>query len=206
MAFLYFGINMRRFVSFILLIISFGAYAQRGSVMHYLMFDGAICYSDGGGYAQFLARVGPELGIGYRADISISEKWSVIPGAGIHSELLFIPSPCITAQTDLFCAAGYHYDVEGVNTVFSFGPNLSYHLIPGRYYIDADPWDVRNGNPIFRRANLSFRTEVFYEGRGRWFYGFGLNIGVHNQRAQYEEFDGGNSRVHYFRVIFGYRL
>ncbi len=175
---------------------------------HYLAVDVALCYMDGEIYETFSRRTGPEIGLGYRMVVPVAEKWSLIPGVGIHAESVAFgySGPFLTIQSDLYFSAGYHFGFLGTGASFSLGPNLSYYILPDEYYIDADPHDARNGKRIYKNCNLSLRPEIMFEGQGRWIYGLGMTIGLFNQRNTYEEFTTYNSRAHYLRVILACRL
>ena len=204
---------MKRYLLLFLLFTSLVAYAQEGTghnnARHYLLADGAICMLDGKIHEPLISRLGPELGLGYRVDIPVSGAWSIIPGAGVHTEVLGLfnyAASEISIQSDVYCAAGYHFVVNEVNAVFSIGPNLSYFIHPTYYYIDSEPLDARNGKEVYNRFNLSLRPEIMFQGSGHWIYGLGMNIGLLNQRKKYEEFATYNSRVHYLRFIVAYCL
>lgn len=168
--------------------------------------DIGTTFCDGAVHKSFLRRIGVESGVGFRTDIPFDEKWSFIPGVGIHAEQTAWRSNPIMLQFDTFCSVGYNYKAGDKTVIISFGPNLSYVLVPTCYYIDADPTDLRNGKEIYNRLNVSARPEILIEGSGHWYHGFGMVIGLHNQHVQYDDFESYNSREHFFRIMVGFRL
>ena len=104
---------------------------------------------------------GAVLRLSYGLDVRLGDRWSVMPGAGIRTQIGEINhigwdggDPDGMSMADVFCQARYHFESEGARMVISIGPQVSFMTVPDTYYFDADPNDPRGGKEKFKKTKL----------------------------------------------------
>ena len=157
---------------------------------------------------------GAVLRLSYGLDIRLAEKWSVMPGAGIRTQLGEVNhigwvggDPDGMCMADIFCQARCHFEYDGARTVLGIGPQLSYMTVPDTYYIDADPSDPRNGREKFMRWDIGLQPSMVFQSGKHWQWGVEASVGLRNMLRQYPEYNiSGNVHLHNLMFVFGWRF
>ena len=150
---------------------------------------------------------GAVLRLSYGLDVWLSEKWSVMPGAGIRAQMGQINhigwvggDPDGMSMADLFCQARYHFDADGTKMVVGFGPQLSFMTSTDRYYVDADPGDPLNHKEKFKRCDIALQPSVVFQTGKHFQWGFEASLGLRNMMRQYPEYNRTGS-IHLINVM-----
>ena len=157
---------------------------------------------------------GAVLRVSYGLDVRLNEKWSVMPGAGLRTQLSDIRhfgwvggDPDGMAMADVFVLGRYHFESDGSRIVLGLGPALSYMVSPDTYYIDADPSDPLNGKEKFNRFDLGLQPSVMFLHGKHFQWGFEGSIGILNALRQYPEYGRtGSIHLHYLAVTCGWHF
>ena len=157
---------------------------------------------------------GAVLRLSYGLDVKLTDKWSLMPGAGIRAQLGEVnhigwvgDDPEGMAMADLFFQARYHFVSADTKTVIGLGPQFSYMVSPDTYYVDADPNDPRNGKEKFERWDIGLQPSVVFQRRKHWQWGFEASVGLRNMLRQYPENNvSGNVHLHNLMFICGWRF
>ena len=166
------------------------------------------------GTPYLLGEPGIVLRASYGLDVRFGEHWSVMPGAGIRIQWGDIRhfgwvggDPDVMIMSDVFVAARYHFESEGLRTIVGLGPALSRMVSPDTYYIDADPMDPLNDKEKFYRYDLGLQPSMMFL-QGRHFqWGVEANIGLLNAMRQYPEYNRtGFIHLHYVAVTCGWHF
>lgn len=148
------------------------------------------------GNAGSREKPGLALRVSYGLDIALDNNWSLMPGVAtkeqvsnfLHSDLFGYDGgdgdDMVTGE--LFCLARYRYQlIDGKTAVVGLGPQISYMMVPDRYYYDADPWDPINNKEKFHRWDIGLQPSfVILSGR-HFQWGFNAVIGLRNMMLQY---------------------
>ena len=154
------------------------------------------------------------LRFSYGLDIKINNDWSIMPGAGIRSQVGEVNhlgwiggDPDTMGMADFYCQARYHLQADGTWMSIGLGPQISYMTEPDTYYIDADPNDPLNGKEKFTRWSFSiFPSITFLEGK-HFQWGFEGNIGLSNSMKQYPQLKRtGSIRFQYIALTCGWHF
>ena len=198
------------------LIISASSWAQarveRKPLESNLMI-GAGLFGETGNRARDLFP-GAVFRLSYGLDMKMGDKWSVMPGAGIRTQLGNVnhlgwvgADPEEMSMADIFCQTRCHIKSEGTEMVVYIGPQLSFMTLPDTYYIDADPDDPRNGREKFKNWDLALQPGIIFRSGKHWQWGFEASFGLRNMLHQYPELNlTGNVHLHNFMFIFGWKF
>lgn len=157
---------------------------------------------------------GAVLRLSYGLDVRLAEQWSVMPGAGIRTQLGEVNhigwvggDPDGMSMADFFCQARYHFISDGTVTAVSLGPQFSFMTVPDTYYIDADPSDPRNGKEKFKRWDIGLQPSIVFRSGKHWQWGIEASVGLRNMLRQYPEYNiSGNVHLHNLMFVFGWRF
>ena len=157
---------------------------------------------------------GAVLRVSYGLDIRLNEKWSLMPGAGLRTQLSDIRhfgwvggDPDGMAMADVFVLGRYHFESDGSRIVLGLGPALSYMVSPDTYYVDADPNDPLNDKEKFNRFDVGIQPSVMFLQGKRFQWGFEGSIGLLNAMKQYPEYNRqGSIHLHYLAVTCGWHF
>lgn len=138
---------------------------------------------------------GAVLRLSYGLDVRLHEKWSLMPGAGIRTQLGEINhfgwdggNPDGMTMADAFCQARYHFVSDGSRLILGLGPQVSYMLVPDMYYVDADPNDSKNGKPKFKNWDFALQPSFMVRTANHWKWGIEASIGLRNMLKQYPQY------------------
>lgn len=183
---------MRRFyIIFLALLMGFAAWSQESN-----LFPGAV------------------LRLSYGLDLRVDDKWSVMPGAGIRTQLGNVNRIGSVggdmegmSMADVFCQVRYRPGPEGTRVVLFLGPQISCMVSPDTYYIDWDPSDPRNHKEKFLRWDVSLQPGVIIRHGKHWQWGIEASVGLRNMLRQYPEYGIGCAvRLHNLMFICGWRF
>lgn len=157
---------------------------------------------------------GLALRLSYGLDFQLSEKWSVMPGAGVFARQGEINhlgwvggDPEGMTMVDAFCQLRYHFESQGDRIVLGLGPQFSYMISPDRYYIDADPNDPLGGKEKFEKWDIGLQPSLIFQTGKRFQWGFEANVGLRNMLHQYPEYNvTGRVHLHNLMFICGWRF
>ncbi len=151
---------------------------------------------------------GAVLRLSYGLDVKLSDKWSLMPGAGIRTQIGEINhfrwvggDPDIMDMADFFCQARYHFVSANTRVVIGLGPQISYMVSPDTYYIDADPDDQRNGKEKFKQWDIGLQPKIVFQTGKHWQWGLEAYIGLRNMLRQYSEYNISGS-VYFYNIMF----
>lgn len=172
---------------------------------------GAGVHFETGSNAKSFHNVGSGFQLSYGMDVSLSDKWSLMPGIGFRG--CFSPQSFLSkggdfdgmAYADLSLSLRYHKPAS--NVIFGLAPVVSYMVVPDIYYVDADPSDPLNGKETFNRADFGVRPSMTFR-HGRHFqWGVEAHIGVLNAMRQYPEYNRtGAISVHHVMLFCGWHF
>ena len=182
--------------------------AQQGNLM-----IGAGLFGETGDQARNLFP-GAVLRLSYGLDVQVGEKWSVMPGAGIRTQLGNVNMIGAVggdmegmSMADVFCQVRYRLEPEGTRTVLYLGPQLSYMVSPDTYYIDWDPSDPRTQKEKFLRWDVGLQPGIIFQRGKHWQWGFEASIGLRNMLRPYPGYGiGGAVHLHNLMFICGWRF
>ena len=157
---------------------------------------------------------GAVLRLSYGLDVRLGERWSVMPGAGIRTQLGEVNhigwvggDPEGMSMADVFCQARYHSVLDGTVMVVGLGPQVSYMVSPDTYYIDADPNDPLNQKEKFERWDFGLQPSIVFQSGNHWQWGFEASVGLRNMLRQYPEYNvTGSVHLHNLMFICGWRF
>ena len=157
---------------------------------------------------------GAVLRLSYGLDVRVGESWSVMPGAGIRTQLAEVNhigwdggDPDGMSLADVFCQVRYHFVIEGTRIVAGLGPQYSFVVLPDTYYIDADPWDPRNGKEKFEKWDIGLQPSLVFQRGNHFQWGFEASVGLRNMLRQYSEYNvTGSVHLHYLAFTCGWRF
>ena len=195
---------------------SIAAYAQQNSPKKPLesnIMIGAGLFGETGNKASDVFP-GAVLRLSYGLDVQLGDKWSMMPGAGIRTQLGEINhigwvggDPDGMSMADVFCQVRYHFESEGDKMVIGLGPQFSYMVSPDTYYIDADPSDLRNGKEKFKKWDIGLQPSIVFQSGKHWQWGFEASVGLRNMLRQYPEYNvAGSVHLHNIMFICGLRF
>lgn len=153
--------------------------------------------------------------LSYGLDVRLGENWSVMPGAGIRSQigevnLIKVPpgeDREDMSMADVFCQARYHFEAVGKAMVAYIGPQFSYMVSNDRYYIDADPSDPRGGKEKFKTWDIALQPGIIFRSGKHWQWGFEASVGLRNMLRQYPEYGvSGCVRLHNLMFVCGWHF
>lgn len=208
---------MKRLIFFMAAtLFSIAAYAQQNSPKKPLesnIMIGAGLFGETGNKASDVFP-GAVLRLSYGLDVQLGDKWSMMPGAGIRTQLGEINhigwvggDPDGMSMADVFCQVRYHFESEGDKMVIGLGPQFSYMVSPDTYYIDADPSDLRNGKEKFERWDIGLQPSIVFQSGKHWQWGFEASVGLRNMLRQYPEYNvAGSVHLHNIMFICGLRF
>ena len=200
---------MKRFFLFALaLLTGFAAWSQESNLM-----IGAGLFGETGDQARNLFP-GAVLRLTYGLDVRVGDKWSVMPGAGIRTQLGNVNMIGAVggdmegmSMADVFCQVRYSLDLEGTRTVLYLGPQFSYMVSPDTYYIDWDPTDPRNHKEKFLRWDVSLQPGIIFQRGKHWQWGIEASVGLRNMLRQYPGYGiSGAVHLHNLMFICGWRF
>ena len=193
-----------------LLALSMGlAFAQESN----LMLGGGMFLQSGGG-RSYGCNPGAVLRVSYGLDFRLDDKWSVMPGVGLRSQLSDIRhfmwvggDPDGMALADVFVVGRYHFEYDSSRIAVGLGPALSYMVVKDTYYVDADPNDPLNGKRKFNTVDIGLQPSIVFS-RGKHFqWGFEGSLGLLNTKIQYPEYKRtGSIHLHYLAVTCGWHF
>lgn len=208
---------MKRFLLIALALMgSLSAGAQENAARKQLESNvmlGAGLFGETGNQARVVFP-GAVLRLSYGLDVRMGERWSLMPGAGLRSQLGEVNhigwdggDPEGMSMADVFCQARCHLDAEGTGVVIGLGPQVSYMVVPDTYYIDADPFDPRNGKEKFKKWDIGLQPGIVFQ-RGKHFqWGFEASVGLRNMLRQYPDCNvSGSVRLHYLLLVCGWHF
>ncbi len=157
---------------------------------------------------------GGVLRISYGLDIRVNERWSLMPGAGIRTQIGELNhigwvggDPDSMGMVDVFCQGRCHLKGGRTRMVVGFGPQLSYMTEMDTYYNDADPNDPLGGKDKFTRWSVGLLPSVSFLHGKHFQWGFEASVGLSNSMIQYPEYNRTGSIVfHYCAVTCGWRF
>ena len=130
--------------------------------------------------------------LSYGLDIRMSDRWSLMPGAGLRAQTASLLGMFsiggdvdVMAAADAFCVLRYHIPVGEDQIIIGLGPDVSF-LSKDTYYIDADPADPRNGKQKFYRFDYGIQPSITFRMGKHWQWGLEANFGLRNVRIPYE--------------------
>ena len=184
------------------------ARAQESNVM-----IGAGLFGETGNQARDVFP-GAVLRLSYGLDVRLDDRWSVMPGAGIRSQLGEVNhigyvggDPEGMSMADVFCQARYRFESEGIGMVVGLGPQFSYMVSPDTYYIDADPNDPRSGKEKFKSWDIGLQPSLVFRSGKHWQWGFEASVGLRNMLRQYPAYDvTGSVHLHDLMFLCGWRF
>lgn len=188
------------------------ASAQEKAVQSNLMVGAGLFGETGNKAANVFP--GAVLRLSYGLDVMMNDTWSVMPGAGIRSQLGEINhigwvggDPEGMGMADFFLQLRYHDGSDGTRTVIGLGPQFSFMVTPDTYYIDADPNDPRNGKEKFLKWDVGLQPSIVFRRGKHWQWGFEASVGLRNMLRPYPEYNvSGTVRLHNVMVICGWRF
>lgn len=194
----------------VLLLAGFTAFAQdqgsRKKLEHNIRLGTGVAFETGSN-AKSYHNIGPAVQLAYGLDMALTENISLMPEIGLRASMpffLFAVGADLDgmAYADLSLSLRYHKPAS--NVIFGLAPVVSYMVVPGTYYVDADPSDPLNGKETFNRADFGIRPSMTFR-HGRHFqWGVEAHIGVLNAMRQYPEYNcTGAISVHHVMPISG---
>ncbi len=182
--------------------------AQQGNIM-----IGAGLFGETGDQARNLFP-GAVLRLSYGLDVRVGDKWSVMPGAGIRTQLGNVNMIGSVggdmegmSMADFFCQVRCRFGAERTRTVLYLGPQISYMVSPDTYYIDWDPNDPRNQKEKFLRWDVGLQPGIIFQRGKHWQWGFEASIGLRNMLRPYPGYGiGGAVHLHNLMFICGWRF
>ena len=165
------------------------------------------------GNAGSREKPGLALRLSYGLDIALDGKWSLMPGFGTKAQLSEFFHSGLFGYVggdddemligDVFCLARYRYQlIDGKTAVVGLGPQISYMIVPDRYYYDADPRDPINNKEKFHRWDIGLQPSfVILSGRH---FQWGLNavIGLRNMMLQYPYHSWTTGSIYLHNILF----
>lgn len=156
---------------------------------------------------------GAAIRISYGLDSPLAGNWSLMPGIGtgiLYGDIVHFGwiggDPDAMIEGDVFCLARYHRRFERFDAVFGLGPQVSYLLVPDRYYYDANPKHPINNKEKFYRWGISLMPNVVFQTGRHFQWGFEGSIGLHNRMIQYPNMRTGKIHLHYLVFTCGWRF
>lgn len=146
-------------------------------------------------------------------DINLDEKWSVMPQIG-HNTMIgdawYLFRGYIGADYDVFsffnAAVLGQYKLDDGFAV-GFGP--AFYITEGKetYYIDADPFDPRNGLVKIKPWDFGLRASLTQDYGKHWRIGALANVGLRDMLNQYPDV-GITGHTHLFSICItcGFRF
>ena len=166
---------------------------------------GAGLFAETGNHAD---KPGIALRVSYGLDIKINDRWSLMPGAGLKTQVSDIRHfGCIGGDLDQMSAADLFLDVRyraAGKAVFSLGPQVSYMISPDTYYIDADPRDPLNGKEKFYRWDIGLRPGLVFNVGEHRYWGFEALIGLRNMLRPYDFSARTQGSIYLHNLMFVY--
>ena len=182
--------------------------AQQGNIM-----IGAGLFGETGDQARNLFP-GAVLRLSYGLDVRVGDKWSVMPGAGIRTQLGNVNMIGSVggdmegmSMADFFCQVRCRFGAERTRTVLYLGPQISYMVSPDTYYIDWDPNDPRNHKEKFLRWDVGLQPGIIFQRGKHWQWGIEASVGLRNMLRQYPGYGiSGAVHLHNLMFICGWRF
>ncbi len=198
----------------VLLLAAHTGFAQdqggRKKVEHNIQLGTGVHFETGSN-AKTFHNAGAALQLSYGLDVSLSDKWSLMPGVGFRgcfaTPAFFLEGGDFDgmAYADVSLSLRYHKPASKV--VFGIAPVVSYLLVPDVYYVDADPTDSLNGEETFNRTDFGIRPSVTFRAGRHFQWGVEAHIGVLNAMRQYPEYNRtGAISVHHVMVFCGWHF
>lgn len=200
----------KAFAISLLLLLSFGLDASAQLNVDGKRFEsdirlGAGQFAETGNCAD---KPGIALRVSYGLDIKMNDSWSLMPGAGLKTQVSNIRhiggeggDPDQMSAADLFLDVRYRVAGEAV---FSLGPQVSYMIIPDKYYINADPWDPLNGKEKFHRWDIGLRPGLVFTVGEHRYWGLEALIGLRNMMRFYDFDTASPGTIHLHNIILVY--
>lgn len=198
----------------VLLLTGYTGFAQeqgaRKKLEHNIQLGTGVHFETGSNAKSF-HNVGSGFQLSYGMDVSLSDKWSLMPGIGFRGCFPILPFYYVggdfdgMAYADLSLSLRYHKPAS--NVIFGLVPVVSYMVVPDTYYVDADPSDPLNGKETFNRADFGVRPSMTFR-HGRHFqWGVEAHIGILNAMRQYPEYNRtGAISMHHVMLFCGWHF
>ena len=182
--------------------------AQQGNLM-----IGAGLFGETGDQARNLFP-GAVLRLSYGLDVRVGDKWSVMPGAGIRTQLGNVNMIGSVggdmegmSMADFFCQVRCRFGAERTRTVLYLGPQISYMVSPDTYYIDWAPSDPRNQKETVLRWDVGLQPGIIFQRGKHWQWGIEASVGLRNMLRQYPGYGiSGAVHLHNLMFICGWRF
>lgn len=166
---------------------------------------GAGLFAETGNHAD---KPGLALRVSYGLDIKINDRWSLMPGAGLKTQVSDIRHfGWVGGDLDQMSVADLFLDVRyraAGKAVFSLGPQVSYMIYPDTYYVDADPSDPLNGKEKFYRWDIGLRPGLVFNVGEHRYWGFEALIGLRNMMRFYDFDTASPGTIHLHNIILVY--
>ena len=147
------------------------------------------------------------LRLSYGLDIRFHEKWSLMPGVGIRTqmgEVLKSKKDDVDNMTlaDSFIAVRYHLETGRQRIVFGLGPAFSYMILPARYH------DSNFTEEKFRRFDIGLQPSVTFLHGEHFQWGLEANIGLKDLRIVYMDVNMpfSSTYLNYLAVTCGWHF
>ena len=162
--------------------------------------------------------------LSYAVSFPIARQWSVLPGLGVRYHLFEIwdasryltgsfmvggmpPHHVLTA--DAFIRLQYHFPVYSKRVSVGLGPQAGVLINKQKYHFNApplpdDPLYAIDGKKIFKYFDFGIQASVMLSLSEHWAAGIEANIGLTNDRIQYEGYESASTYLHSVLFVLGY--
>ena len=155
---------------------------------------------------------GIAIRLGYGADIKLTDRFSLMPGAGVRGQKAALGvlgnkggSSDGLLFTDVLCQARYHFK----HIIIGLGPNVSFAVANMNYGVEnyGDPTHPLVGKKQFSTIDVGLVPSISVPFGKHWEFGVEAIIGLTNMRIRYEDANAGASTyMHTVSLFFGYRF
>ena len=173
---------------------------------------GGLFLETGKDYRIDYQNPGIALRLSYGLDFRFHEKWSLMPGVGLRTQMGGVlklkkderqkDMADNMALADFFVTARYHLETERQRIVFGLGLAFSYMILPAHYHYSNFTSEK------FRRVDIGIQPSVAFLHGEHFQWGLEANIGLKDLRIAYMNLDTpfNSTYLNYLAVTCGWHF
>ena len=164
-----------------------------------------------GSNAKSFHNAGAAFQLFYGLDLSLSDKWSLMPGIGFRgcfaTPAFFLKGGDFDGMAYADVSLSLRYHKPASNVFFGMAPAVSYLLVPDTYSVNSDPTSPLDGQETFNRIDFGIRPSVTFRAGRHFQWGVEAHIGVLNAMKQYPEYKRtGTISVNHVMLFCGWHF